>query len=169
METVVRMGEAAASRAPGDVLACIGLGSCIGLALVDRAGGVAGLAHVMLPEAGRPDPPQPHKFADLAVPALVELVVTHGAVRARLEAALVGGAAMFKFGDGGGQDIGARNEAAVMRLLERRGVPVRAAATGGSRGRTIRIAVGPDVTISVREAGGQESVLLGAPAEAMAA
>jgi chemotaxis protein CheD len=76
---------------------------------------------------------------------------------------------MFTFGDGGGQDIGARNEAAVMRLLERRGVPVRAAATGGSRGRTIRIAVGPDVTISVREAGGQESVLLGAPAEAMAA
>ena len=58
METVVRMGEAAASKAPGDVLACIGLGSCIGLALVDRAAGVAALAHVMLPESSQPDPPQ---------------------------------------------------------------------------------------------------------------
>jgi chemotaxis protein CheD len=168
METVVRMGEAAASRTPGDVLACIGLGSCIGLALVDRAGGVAGLAHVMLPESGRPDPPQPHKFADLAVPALVDLVVGHGAAVARLEAALAGGAAMFRLG-AGGQDIGSRNETAVTLLLEHHGEPLRAAATGGSRGRTIRIAVGPDVTISVREAGGRESVLLGAPAQAMAA
>jgi chemotaxis receptor (MCP) glutamine deamidase CheD len=36
MEVVVDMGEATASKAPGDVLACIGLGSCIGPLLVDR-------------------------------------------------------------------------------------------------------------------------------------
>ena len=160
METVVRMGEAAASRAPGDLLACIGLGSCIGLALVDRAAGVAGLAHVMLPESSQPDPPHPFKFADLAVPALDDLVVSHGAVRARLEAALVGGAAMFQFG-GGGQDIGARNEAAVTEHLGTLGVPVRATTTGGNKGRTIRVVVGRDITITVREAGGQEEYLLG--------
>ena len=164
METVVRMGEAAASKAPGDVLACIGLGSCIGLALVDRAAGVAGLAHVMLPESSQPDPPQPFKFADLAVPALVDLVVAHGALRARLEAAMVGGAAMFQFG-GGGQDIGARNEAAVSALLAEHKIPLRAATCGGNRGRTIRIRVGADITITVREAGGQEEYLLGTPAQ----
>jgi chemotaxis protein CheD len=168
METVVRMGEAAASKTAGDVLACIGLGSCIGLALVDRAAGIAALAHVMLPEATQPDPPQPHKFADLAVPALIDLAVRTGAVRARLEAALVGGAAMFQFG-GGGQDIGARNEAAVARLLAEHRVPVRASTTGGNRGRTIRVGVGPDITITVREAGGREEFLLGAPAQAAVA
>jgi chemotaxis protein CheD len=166
METVVRMGEASATNTPADVLACIGLGSCIGLAVVDRRRGVAGLAHVMLPEAGQPDPPQPYKFADLAVPALVDLVQAHGALPARLEAALVGGAAMFQFG-GSGQDIGARNEAAVRRHLDRAGVPVRAAETGGGRGRTIRVTLGTELTITFREAGGREETLLGTPGKLM--
>ena len=48
-ETMVRMGELAASAVAGDVLVSLGLGSCIGLALVDRRLGVAGLAHVVLP------------------------------------------------------------------------------------------------------------------------
>jgi chemotaxis protein CheD len=160
METVVRMGEASASNTPGDVLACIGLGSCIGLALVDRGRGVAALAHVMLPESSQPDPPQPHKFADLAVPALIDLALAHGAGRTRLEACLAGGAAMFQFG-GSGQDIGARNAHAVTRLLEVARVPVRATATGGGKGRTLRIRVNSDLAITVREAGGQEEQLLG--------
>jgi chemotaxis protein CheD len=160
METVVRMGEASATNTPADVLACIGLGSCIGLALVDRQRGVAALAHVMLPESSQPDPPQPHKFADLAVPSLLEMIQAHGALRGRLEAALVGGAAMFQFG-GSGQDIGARNEAAVKRQLDKAGVPVRATATGGGKGRTIRITLGAELSITVREAGGREEQLLG--------
>ncbi|MCZ4494912.1 MAG: chemotaxis protein CheD [Conexibacter sp.] len=160
METVVRMGEASASHTPADVLSCIGLGSCIGLAIVDRSKGVAALAHVMLPSSARPDPPQPHKFADLAVPALIDLALLHGAQRRRLEAALVGGAAMFQLG-GSGQDIGARNTAAVTRLLEQARVPVRATAIGGRTGRTVRIHVGADMTITVRQAGGREQRLLG--------
>ena len=164
METVVRMGEASASRTPADVLACIGLGSCIGLALVDRSKGVAALAHVMLPSSALPDPPQPYKFADLAVPALIDLAVAQGAQRRRLEAALVGGAAMFQLG-GSGQDIGARNTAAVTRLLEQARVPVRATAIGGSNGRTVRIHVGADMTITVRQAGGREQRLLGGRAD----
>ncbi|HMJ33124.1 MAG TPA: chemotaxis protein CheD [Baekduia sp.] len=160
METVVRMGEASASNTPADVLACIGLGSCIGLALVDRSKGVAALAHVMLPESAQPDPPQPHKFADLAVPALVDLALAHGAASRRLEAAVAGGAAMFQLG-GSGQDIGARNAHAVARLLDAAGIPVRATATGGSTGRTLRIHVGSDIAITVREAGGREEQLLG--------
>jgi chemotaxis protein CheD len=162
METVVRMGEASASRTPGDALACIGLGSCIGLALVDRSRGVAALAHVMLPEAAQADPPQRYKFADLAVPAVIDLALGLGAAPHGLEAVLAGGAAMFQFG-GSGQDIGARNEEAVTRLLERAGVPVRATATGGGTGRTLRIRLGAELTIAVRQAGGVEEQLLGVP------
>ena len=49
----------------------IGLGSCIGLALVDRQAGVAGLAHVVLPESQRRRRAGRAKFADLAVPELL--------------------------------------------------------------------------------------------------
>ena len=49
---MVRMGELAASAVAGDVLVSLGLGSCIGLALLDRRVGVAGLAHVVLPSSG---------------------------------------------------------------------------------------------------------------------
>ena len=48
-ETMVRMGELAASAVADDVLVSLGLGSCIGLALIDKRVGVAGLAHVVLP------------------------------------------------------------------------------------------------------------------------
>ena len=65
---MVRMGELAASAVAGDVLVSLGLGSCIGLALLDRRLGVAGLAHVVLPESGGHAQRNAWKFADFAVP-----------------------------------------------------------------------------------------------------
>jgi hypothetical protein len=49
--------------------------------------------------------------------------------------------------------------------LDRLRVPVRAAATGGRKGRTVRVHVGVDIGIAVREAGGQDLALLGMPLE----
>jgi chemotaxis protein CheD len=156
---MVRMGELAVSKVPGDVLISIGLGSCIGLALVDRARSLAGLAHVMLPEStASPDPAGRHKFADLAVPALVDQVVGLGTSATRLEAVLVGGARMFAFG-GSSLDIGARNEEATLAELKKRGIKVIAKATSGTKGRTIRVHVDGG-RILCKEAGGVESTLL---------
>jgi chemotaxis protein CheD len=162
-ETMVRMGELAVSRIPGDVLVSIGLGSCIGLALVDRARSLAGLAHVMLPESTGPtDAASRHKFADLAVPALLDKLVGLGATPPRLEAVLVGGAKMFAFG-GSSLDIGARNEEATLAQLKRRGIKVVARATAGTKGRTIRVHV-EGGRILCKEAGGAETTLLEAAA-----
>jgi len=159
VETMVRMGEVAASRSAGDLLVAIGLGSCIGLALVDRTTSVAGLAHVMLPESNGGES---FKFADQAVPALREKVVALGALPSRLEAVLVGGAQMFAL-NGGLLDIGARNEAATLELLGRLRIPVVAKATLGSKGRTVRVHV-DGCRILCKEAGGTETHLLGAAA-----
>jgi chemotaxis protein CheD len=138
-ETMVRMGELAFSSCAGDTLVSLGLGSCIGLALVDRRSAVAGLAHVVLPAAeGRAE--AAGKFADTAVPALLDAVVRAGGRRTRLEAVLVGGASMFAFG-GAGLDIGRRNDAAVRAELAKLRIPVAAADTGGTRGRTVRVHV----------------------------
>jgi chemotaxis protein CheD len=160
LETMVRMGELATSREPGRVLVSLGLGSCIGLGLIDRRMGIAGLAHIVLPQAqGDAAEDNPHKFADRAVPAMLSELEELGARRIRLEAVLVGGASMFAVSSSS-LEVGQRNEAAVREILIAERIPVVAAATGGSRGRTVRIDVGSSV-VTVREAGGKEEALLG--------
>jgi chemotaxis protein CheD len=155
---VVRMGELAVSAAAEDELVSMGLGSCVGVALVDRERGIAGLAHVMLPTANAAYS-APAKFADRAVPALLGSTERLGARRDRMVAVLAGGAQMFgangRAGSVAGLDLGARNEAAVRTALAEAGIPVRAAATGGDRGRTVRVCVG-DARVTVKEAGGSE-------------
>jgi chemotaxis protein CheD len=157
-ETMVRMGELAASAVQGDVLVSLGLGSCIGLALVDRRLGVAGLAHVVLPSSGGHAAPGSYKFADRAVPELIERVVAAGGRRPMLDAVLVGGASMFTVSSAT-LEVGQRNEAAVREQLAHARISVIAAETGGDKGRTIRVHVGPQ-RVTVREAGGKEAALV---------
>lgn len=151
-----RMGEMVVSAVSGDELVALGLGSCIGLALLDRAAGVAGLAHVVLPDSGNADGPA-GKFADLAVPELLAKMRRAGAIDRRLEAVLVGGARMFEMA--GGLDIGARNEKAVRSALTSARVQIRAATTGGNQGRTVRVIAG-DSIVTVKVAGGEPLTLL---------
>jgi chemotaxis protein CheD len=150
----VRMGEIEVSKRPGEELVARGLGSCIGLALIDGLSGVAGMAHIVLPESNG-DVTEPGKFADLAVPALIARMQNAGAVTRRLDAVLAGGARMFELGE---MDIGARNVAAVKSGLARAGLEVRAAETGGNRGRTLRLTVG-EFAVTVKEAGGEPVTL----------
>jgi chemotaxis protein CheD len=161
-EMMIRMGELAASAVAGDVLVSLGLGSCIGLAVMDRRVGVAGLAHVVLPDSGGHEADNALKFADRAVPELVSRVVAEGGRARKLEAVLVGGASMFTVSSAS-LEVGQRNEAAVRRQLSALRIPVIAAETGGKRGRTIRVHV--DTTrVTVREAGGMDTDLLKAAA-----
>jgi chemotaxis protein CheD len=133
-EVIVRMSELSASRNPGDVLVSIGLGSCVAVALVDAERSVAGLAHVLLPEGDPTGERQVGKFANTAVPALVERLVGLGASRPALRAALVGGARMFSVR--GGADVGSRNVRAARNALDRAQIAVGAAATGGASARS---------------------------------
>ena len=149
------MGQIISSAVAGDELSAIGLGSCIGLVIADRIAGVAGLAHVVLPDsAGKAGPPG--KYADLAVPELIAELTAMGAVKRRLEAVIAGGAKMFATGSG--LDIGSRNTEQVLAALKTAKVPVRAQDTGGNRGRTARLTVG--VGVSAQPAGGARIDLL---------
>lgn len=159
------MGELAVSATPGEELTSIGLGSCIGVAVVDRAKSVAALAHVMLPDASHDAQAAAGKYADSAIPALVAAAEELGARRVRLEAVLVGGAQMFEVAVGSTLDIGARNAAAVHVALQSARIPVRAEEVGGRRGRTMRVHVGP-MSVTVKEAGGREVELWSGSASA---
>ncbi len=149
------MGEMVVSARRGEELVVIGLGSCIGLALIDIEGNAVGLAHVVLPEAqGAAGPPG--KYGDLVVPALLRQVESVGARRSRLLAILVGGARMFALGSIG--DIGSRNAIAVKAALKSAGVRVHTEDIGGSRGRTARVTIGQSMTVQL--AGGERRTLL---------
>ena len=157
-EISVRMGEMAASADPAAVLVSIGLGSCIGLALVDAAAGVCGLAHIMLPGPGDVGRRAPSTFADTGVPALLHDVRSLGARRP--VAIIVGGAQMFGAGGAGKMQVGLRNEEAVRDALRAAGLSIAAADTGGGSGRTIRVYL-DDARVTSRIAGGTEADLYG--------
>jgi chemotaxis protein CheD len=125
------MGELAVARSEG-VLRTL-LGSCIGVALYDRRLKVAGLSHIVLPTSmGRTD--TPGKFADTAVPALIEKMrgLATGE-RLRLDARIAGGANMFY--SESENTIGRQNQHAVERLLEELRIEIRGRHCGGEQGR----------------------------------
>jgi chemotaxis protein CheD len=156
MVRMVRMGELALSNTAGDALVSLGLGSCIGLAIVDRRAGAAGLAHIVLPGSGaNASADSLHKFADHAVPALFDGLAGLGASRVFMQAYLVGGASMFATA---GVGVGKRNAEAVRELVSARRIPVVAEVVGGSKGRTIRVDVATG-GVTFREAGGEEQSL----------
>jgi chemotaxis protein CheD len=156
-ELMARMAEIAVSGHEADVLIAVGLGSCIGIAVLDRASLAAGLAHVVLPES-RAGAATPGKFADTAVPELVRQMTGLGASAPHLHAVLVGGAQMFSAGASGSLDIGRRNEEAVKAALAAAGIPITTALTGGSAGRTMRVHVGAGL-VTCKQAGSPEQTI----------
>lgn len=126
---------------PPGRLITIGLGSCIGIALYDEYKKVAGLAHIMLPESANfNNVTVPYKFADLAIPLLVEKMEGAGCRRRCLKAKIAGGASMFNFADKSMiSDIGKRNSEAVKKALEKMDIPILAEEIGGNKGRTMVI------------------------------
>lgn len=137
---------------PPGKLITIGLGSCIGIALYDNLKKVAGLAHIMLPDSTSfKVVTVPYKFADLAIPLLLDKMESVGANRRNITAKIAGGASMFNFADTGMiSDIGKRNSEAVKKTLEEMKIPLIAEEIGGKKGRTMTIdANDGDVTIKI--------------------
>jgi chemotaxis protein CheD len=136
---VVGMADLKVARHP-DVLTTLGLGSCVGITLFDKAKKIGGLAHVMLPSYKGYEGQNIAKFADSAIIELVNQLAHIGAPRNGLIAKIAGGAHMFgKTQNNDMLKIGERNAAASLAILRQLGIPVQANDTGGSHGRTIEL------------------------------
>lgn len=135
----------------GDMLVTLGLGSCVAILLQDTRAGVMGMAHALLPEPSLSrDAANPYKFASTAVPAMVEEMKALGARVERMEARLVGGAAMFAaLMVPGTLNMGERNIRAARAALEEAGIPIRAEEVGRDYGRSVRMTVSRTVVSSV--------------------
>lgn len=139
----VSMADLKVCRYP-DSLTTLGLGSCVGVALYDKATKVTGLAHIMLPDSTAiKNNSNIAKFADTGIVETVRQMEKLGASRGRIVAKIAGGANMFQ--TSGPQDtnsalkVGENNVKACKKKLAELRIPLVAEDTGLNYGRTVVI------------------------------
>lgn len=139
----VRISEMEVLRGDG-TLVILGLGSCVGLFVRDPVLKVGGAVHVMLPDSlAFAHPKSPFRYADTALPPLVEALTRLGAEVGRLEAKLVGGSTMFASASNPNLlPLGLRNVIGVREALRTGGIPLRSEDVGGTQGRSVYYHVG---------------------------
>ncbi len=122
-----------------DILITYALGSCVGICLYDPAVNVSGLSHILLPYTEQiQGNPTPMRFANTAIPMLMQKMQIMGARPTQLKAKIAGGAQMFaSSGNTSIANIGARNVAAVKEVLQKLRIPIMAEDTGSNYGRTL--------------------------------
>ncbi len=128
----VGMGQVTAGGPPSRLGAV--LGSCLGVALFHRRLRLGALSHVVLPDSSGREA-LPGKFADTAIPHMVDVLARQGASAGSLVAKIAGGACMF--GATGPMQIGLANAEAVRRELKALRIPILAEDIGGTKGRRI--------------------------------
>lgn len=121
-----------------DTLITYALGSCIGTCIYDKAAGLAGMSHIMLPDSStmRDSTVNRMKFADTALPDMVKEMVKRGASIQRMQAKIAGGAVMFPTKNQS-FNIGENNIKAVKKALAALKIPIIADDTGLNFGRTV--------------------------------
>lgn len=139
-EIKIGIGDLNTAKSPIPLIT-IGLGSCVGIAIYDSVTKIGGLAHIMLPDSSQfSNVTNKMKFADLAIPMLIEKLLRMGCSKRNLKAKIAGGAAMFNFSDQKmTMNIGERNVNAVKETLKKQNITILSEDTGGNKGRTIKL------------------------------
>lgn len=136
----VGMADYKVGRNPASLIT-YGLGSCVGIALYDTGVKVGGLAHIMLPDSTQARSTEnPAKFANTAIPLMVDDMLKLGASKTRITAKIAGGAQMFTFSNMTDiMRIGERNAESVRQVLKKLDIRILADDTGGNYGRTVEL------------------------------
>ena len=136
----VGMADLKAGKSPDSIIS-YGLGSCVGIALYDAQAKVGGLAHIMLPDSTQARATDNQaKFADTALPVLLDQILRLGAARSRITAKIAGGSQMFSFVQATDiMRIGDRNAEAVRAVLKSLSIRLLVEDCGGNYGRTVEL------------------------------
>jgi chemotaxis protein CheD len=140
--TNVGMGELVVSRDPSDVIACIGLGSCIAMCIWDPVARMGGVAHMLLPtsRSNAEMMGSPAKYITNGVPNLINRMIKSGSSRHNLIIKITGGARMLNIpGENNILDIGQRNIIEVRAVMKRENIPLIAEDVGGTSGRSMQL------------------------------
>jgi chemotaxis protein CheD len=129
-----------AVRRGNDIIATIGLGSCVAIALYDPHTRTGGLAHILLPSTSMSrETSNPAKFPETIVPIMLAEMRALGVTSpTRILAKIAGGASMFgQLVNGTGINVGERNIAATREALAAAGIALIAEDTGLDYGRSV--------------------------------
>lgn len=136
----VGMGELRVSDDQDSTIVTYALGSCIAVAVYDRARHAGGMIHYMLPHSSiTPEKglARPAMFADTGVPLLFEKMYELSCRKSDLVVKVVGGANIND--ENGTFEIGRRNYVILRKMFWKVGVAVVAEDVGGSASRTTRL------------------------------
>ena len=133
-KVVVGIGDYKVASNP-HVLATYSLGSCVAVILYAPVKRIGALIHAMLPRPKTPNPDNPAKYVETAIPMVLGRLRIKGVDTKELEAAIIGGANILK--TTGALAIGKRNVEAAKRILNMYRIKVVAEDTGGTRSRSV--------------------------------
>ncbi len=131
-QVYLHAGDLVVASSPTAIVAI--LGSCVAVCLWDREIGVGGMNHYLLPFHVERE--KSARFGSVAIPRLVEEVVTAGADPRRLQAKVFGGASVIgAFSKG--RKLGDENANLALESLHALGIPVIEQDLGGTKGRKL--------------------------------
>ncbi|MBF1051305.1 MAG: chemotaxis protein CheD [Peptostreptococcaceae bacterium] len=161
MGNVIKVGMAdyKVATAP-DSLITLGLGSCIGVVVFDKAKKIAGMAHIMLPSSQEiKNNSNKMKFADTCIDMMMEELMKKNVTKSALKAKIAGGAQMFSVSlKSDNLNIGKRNAEAVKAKLKSLNIPIIAEDIHGNSGRTITFDI-ETTNLNIKSIGKGDSVI----------
>ncbi len=137
-EIQVKIADYKIIKSPNKLIT-LGLGSCVGITFYSSRAKIGGMAHIMLPDSSQFNQiTNVAKFANLALPAMLEEMLKLGISKTNIQAKIAGGAQMFNYNSEKSiLDIGKRNIAAVKEQLKLLGIKLVAEEVAGNKGRTM--------------------------------
>ncbi len=158
MSELINVGIAECSKAKSpNVLRTI-LGSCVGICLYDKSKQVGALAHIMLPVKKKAESSD-MKYADTAIPLILNKLKKEGSVVQNIEAKIIGGASMFKLSPNSKMaEIGINNISKSKEVLANLNIKLVAEDVGGDFGRTLDFFM-ENGEVHIRSIGKDEKVI----------
>jgi len=145
---VVGLGEMQVAGNCSLVLACLGLGSCIGVSAYDPEARVGAMVHIVLPHGNNADSlKSPTKYANTALPYMVKEMEKLGAAKRRIILKIAGGAKIISTVPTGSiLDIGDRNISAVKDAIFENDLRLKTEELRGTLGRSMWLYIETGVT-----------------------
>jgi chemotaxis protein CheD len=109
------------------------IGTCVAVCLYDRRLKTGGMNHFLFPKTGRREKTTA-QFGNVAVSALIRLMISQGSRVGDMEAQLFGGGSR-SLDDR--TDVGRRNVKMARKILKKKGIPIVSEDVGGVKGRRV--------------------------------
>lgn len=158
MKIIVDISDARVSQELSDELVTYSLGSCLGVAVYDRATKTGGMLHFQLPSSVDNESrakTRPFMYADTGMAWLIQQFEQRGVEKKRLTVKVAGGAQMMN--DANMFNIGKRNYLAFRKLLWKHGMFIDGEDVGGRTARNLTLRVS-DGAVMVKSQG-KETVI----------